>query len=107
MVILTAILDGETYQIKQCDNGRSVLIGVMSRDPGRLIEDAVGPEVAAQICQLSVVPILLVTPDESADRVATEQVGADDSRNDHFALWELLAEFSAIPHGVAPTGAEM
>ena len=66
MVILTAILDGETYQIKHCDNGRSLLIGVMGRDPGGLIEDAVGPEVAAQIRQLSAVPILLVSPDECA-----------------------------------------
>ena len=103
MVILTAILDGETYQIKQHNNGRSTLVGLIGRDPDRLIEDAVGPEVAGQIRQFSAVPMLLVTPDETDINFAAKEAGADNSCNERFALGELLAEFSAIPHSATPT----
>ena len=96
MVTLTAILDGETYQIKQYINGRSTLVGLTGQVAEQLIDEGFGADVARQIRQLSQVPILLITPDETAVGSPARVHNAGKSRDGTFALGELLARFSAI-----------
>ena len=71
IVTLTAILDGETYQIKQYNDGRTELVGLLGPESDTSIEEAVGPDVAQLIRQFSPLPVLLVTRDES-DKVSAQ-----------------------------------
>ena len=97
MVTLTAILDGEAYQIKQQDNGRSALAGLIGRDLDLLMAEAFGSEVAGQIRRFSGVPILLITPDENSLRFESVPMDANQSGSQEFGLENFLAGFDTTP----------
>ena len=95
-------LKARGYQVKQFDNGGAVLDDLAADGPALIIMDFLMPgvnglEVTRKVREVSTVPIIILSVrDETLDKMAALDMGADDYVTKPFRVEELLARVRAI-----------
>ena len=90
------------YQVKQFHSGHDALASLQREHPDLIVLDLVMPdfdglEIAKEIRQSSLVPILVLSVrDETTSKLAALELGADDYVTKPFRVDELLARVRAI-----------
>lgn len=100
--LLRIILEDQNYAVEEAENGHQGLVEAAQRKPDIVLLDLGLPDmdgliVLKRLREWSQVPVLVLTVrDDSADKVAALDGGADDYVTKPFTTVELLARLRAI-----------
>jgi two-component system KDP operon response regulator KdpE len=100
--LLRIILEDQNYAVEEAENGHQGLVEAAQRKPDIVLLDLGLPDmdgliVLKRLREWSQVPVLVLTVrDDSADKVAALDCGADDYVTKPFTTVELLARLRAI-----------
>ncbi|AWK08196.1 DNA-binding response regulator [Streptomyces spongiicola] len=102
------------FSVDLAEDGRSALLGVGARRPDVIVLDISMPGISGiDVCRTlradgDDVPVLMLSAlDETTDRIAGLQAGADDYLVKPFALQELVLRLEALLRRRPPAGGEL